>query len=823
MRYTIYEAASTLEELRKSYIVNRKSAGCGCPHLTAIMAPHRMNQTVQTARVQWLAGFALAAITLLAYLPVWHAGFIWDDDAYVTQNATLHDLAGLWRIWFQVGAVPQYYPLVHTTFWVEHHLWGLHPLGYHLDNVLLHVVGALLLACVLGRLQVPGAWLAAAIFALHPVQVESVAWVTERKNVLSGVFYFAAALAYLAFDPPGSMEGLSRRRWSYYWAALGLFLAALLSKTVTCSLPAALLLVRWWKNGRVVGRDVWPLLPFFALGVGLGLLTAWMEQHHVGAQGAEWSLTFADRCLVAGRAVWFYAGKLIWPAPLIFIYPRWTINAGLWWQWLFPAAAMGVVAGLWWRRRRFGYGPLVGVLFFIGTLGPALGFVNVYPMRYSFVADHFQYLASVGLMALAAAGVARILVHLRWWQRPAGYALCMVPLLGLAVFTWRQCGLYANAESLWRATLARNPTCWMAENNLGVELAARGNLAEAIQHYKRALQLEPDNAGAQSNLGGALTRQGKLPEAIQHCERALQLEPDNAKARCNLGTALTAQGKWAEAMQQYQQALQISPRFAGTYDALGNLLSAQGKVAEAVQQYQQALQLDPDSAKTRCDLGAALAAQGEWSEAILNYQRALQINPDYAEAHCNLGAALASQGRLTEAVQHYQRALELDTNYPEAHYNLGIALAAQRQAAAAIQEFERAVQLKPDYADAYDYLGALLVTQGKFAEAMQAFRQAVQVQPNSSKARYNLGLTLITEQRWDDAIEQLTRAVELKPDYALAHFNLGTALTQAGKSADALPHFRQALDLATTQGNAALAAAARAQLRSSPPASSQSP
>ncbi len=443
----------------------------------------------------WGFGLLLVAAVLLAYLPVWHAGFIWDDDVHVTQNATLNDLAGLWRIWFQVGAVPQYYPLVHTTFWVEHHLWGLHPLGYHLDNVLLHAAGALLLGCVLGRLQVPGSWLAAAIFALHPVQAESVAWVTERKNVLSGVFYFAAALAWLAFDPPGRVEGLRRRRWGYYWVALVLFAAALLSKTVTCSLPAALLLVRWWKNGRVAGRDVWPLVPFFALGVGLGLLTAWMENHHVGAHGAGWSLTFADRCLVAGRAVWFYAGKLIWPAPLIFIYPRWTINAGLWWQWLFPAAAMGVVAGLWWWRRRFGYGPLVGVLFFVGTLGPALGFVNVYPMRFSFVADHFQYLASVGLIVLAAAWIESRRQHLAAIFHLPSSIFYLLPVV-LAVLTWRQCGQYANLETLWRVTLARNPDCGLAHNNLGNLLARQGKQNEAIEHYERAVQLEPDAARA---------------------------------------------------------------------------------------------------------------------------------------------------------------------------------------------------------------------------------------------------------------------------------------------------------------------------------------
>ena len=347
----------------------------------------------------WILGLFLVAATVLAYQPVWHAGFIWDDDVYVTNNLTLRSVDGLRQIWCKLTATPQYYPLVHTSFWLEYHLWGLNPVGYHVVNVLLHALAAILLWRVLVRLQLPGAWLAAGIFALHPVAVESVAWVTERKNVLAAVFYFAAALAYLRGRRRERMaESKSGVSLRWYFLAFALFVAALLSKTTACSLPAAMLLVIWWKRGRIAGRDVWPLLPFFAAGVALGLVTSWLERTHVGAQGPEWAFSFPERCLIAGRAVWFYAGKLFWPANLTFIYPRWQINTGAWWQWIFPVAALAVVAVLWRLRRRIGRGPLVAVLFFGGTLLPALGFTNVYPMRYSFVADHFQYLASVGLI-----------------------------------------------------------------------------------------------------------------------------------------------------------------------------------------------------------------------------------------------------------------------------------------------------------------------------------------------------------------------------------------------------------------------------------------
>ena len=307
-----------------------------------------------------LLGWLLVLMTVVAYLPAFQAGFIWDDDQHVTENLTLRTFSGLGQIWGQTSATPQYYPLVHTSFWLEYHLWELNPMGYHVDNVLLHALAAVLLWRALVRLRAPGAWLAAGIFALHPVTVESVAWVTERKNVLSAVFYFAAALAWWRWDDPsaagGRVPGGGTRPTGWYIIAFALFVAALLSKTVTCSLPAALLLVIWWKRGRLTAGDVLPLLPFFGVGAGLGLLTSWLERTHVGAAGPEWAFSFFDRCLIAGRALWFYAGELCWPVNLMFSYPRWEINAGVWWQWLYPAAALAVVAGLWGRRRRWAAG-----------------------------------------------------------------------------------------------------------------------------------------------------------------------------------------------------------------------------------------------------------------------------------------------------------------------------------------------------------------------------------------------------------------------------------------------------------------------------------
>ena len=343
------------------------------------------------------AAALLFGSVLLAYLPALHGGLIIDDSGHIT-SARMQSLHGLWRIWFELGATTQYYPVLHSAFWIEHRLWGDAVLGYHLTNALLHAAAALLVVALVRRLSLPGAWLAGFLFALHPVCVETVAWISEQKNTLSAVFYLGAALLYLDFD--------RTRRKSRYGLALGLFALALMSKSVTATLPVALLVILWWRRGRLEWKRDWlPLIPWLALGASGGLFTAWVERRYIGAEGADFALTAVERCLVAGRALWFYAWKMVLPANLTFIYPRWRVDAAAWWQYLFPLAALAAAAGLWLaaRRRR---GPLAAFLFFAVTLLPALGFLNVYPFLYSFVADHYQYLASLGII-VPAGGRAR--------------------------------------------------------------------------------------------------------------------------------------------------------------------------------------------------------------------------------------------------------------------------------------------------------------------------------------------------------------------------------------------------------------------------------
>jgi tetratricopeptide (TPR) repeat protein len=637
-------------------------------------------------------GAVLVLATSLAYGPALRGGFVWDDDGYVTENPLLVAPDGLRRIWLSPTEIhpPQYYPLTYTTLWLERRLWGLEPRGYHLTNVVLHTTNALLLWALLARLAVPCAWLAAAVFALHPVHVESVAWVTERKNVLSGAFALAAALVYLRARPRSGA-------WGPTLAAL-LFLGAMLSKSVVCTLPGALLVVAWWQRGRIVRRDVGGVLPMLVVAVPLALLTVWMERTRGGAVGPDWDLTLVERVLVAGRALWFYLGKLVWPRDLAFTYPRWTIDSGVAWQWAFPVAAVAVAAALHLLRGRLGRGPLAAALYFGGTLLPALGFFNLYPMRYSFVADHFAYLASIGPIALAAALATRVTGALRGGAgRAVATGGAAALLLALGTLTWERSRVYESRETLWRDTLAKNPGAWLAHNNLGAELFARGDTEGALAHYREALRLRPDAAEAQNNAGNALLRLGKTADAVAHYREALRLRPVYAEAHTNLGLALAADGRSDEAFSHFTAAVRIRPAPPEAHYYLANALLERGEVDEAVTHYREAITLRPAFAEAHYNLANTLAGAGRVEEAIAHYEQALAARPRYFEARNNLGIALVRAGRADEAVPHYGAALALRPGSPDAHYNLGVALIQAGRAADAIPHFEAALRLAPGW------------------------------------------------------------------------------------------------------------------------------
>jgi tetratricopeptide (TPR) repeat protein len=617
----------------------------------------------------------LFALALVAYLPAMRGEFIWDDDGHVTKSE-LRLVAGLCRIWFEVGATQQYYPLLHTAFWLEHKLWGDHTLGYHIVNVLQHSIAACLVYFILVRLKIPGAVLAAAIFAVHPIEVESVAWITEQKNTLSAIFYLSAMRVYFEFD--------ERRQWVYYAIAFTLFVLGLLTKTVTATLPAAIPVIFWWQRGSINWkRDVLPLVPFFALGAVAGIVTAWIERTLIGAQGAPFEMSFLERCLLAGRAIWFYFFKLLWPSNLVFVYPRWQIDAAAWWQWMFPAAAVVMTVLLWTIRHRW-RAPLAGWLYFVGTLFPVLGFLNVFPFIYSFVADHFQYLAGLGVIVPTAAWLATTVNRLQASVRWTGQVACSVMVAVLAVCSMHQSAMYGNVVKLYETTIERNPTCWLAYNNLGAYLSFHEHEAKAEPLFREAVRLRPDYAEALMNLGVRMAKTGQPEQAIDLFKRALAARPDFYQAELSWGNALIDMKRPQEAIEHYRAAARLDPKAAMPQYNWGNTLLNLGDTPGAIEHYRSSLQLKPDFVEAHFNLGIVFARAGRFAEAVEQFRSAVELRPEYVDAHYNLGLALVALQRDTEAVEEFREVLRLDPKHITAQPELAKAYARLKRPADAI-------------------------------------------------------------------------------------------------------------------------------------------
>jgi tetratricopeptide (TPR) repeat protein len=697
-----------------------------------------------------LAAVLLVLLIGLAFAPVFRGGFIWDDDAHVTENPALRSGQGLLDIWIRPGATPQYYPLTFTSFWIERRLWGDQPAGYHAVNVVLHALNALLVWRLLRRLGAPGAWLAAALFALHPVQVETVAWVSERKNLLSTLFVLLALREWIKIlTLPVGRAGYTRL---LFW-----YLGALLSKTTAAMLPPAALLIAWWKNGRVTRRDLAALLPMAAIGLLFGLVTLWMEHTHIGARGPEWNLTPVQRILVAGRAFWFYLQKLAWPTELLFMYPRWNPARFEWTAWGYPAGFAALAALLWLGRaglpelgkglpelgkglpelgkglpglgqglpeRRpgpararpgpararpgpararpgLGRAPLAGLLLFAVLLFPALGFFNVYPQRYSYVADHFQYLACVVPLGFAAAALARLAARPRFLL--PGLSALLLGVLGTQ--THARARVFQEAESVWQDTLAGNPDCWAAHAHLGLIALARGDLAGARQRYGLALSIQPDAVEVLVNLGNLAMRQDHLLQAESWYTHALEINPGFPMAHFALGRLRLIQQQYPEARRHLEQAGRLRSLRPYAEFQLGNLAVAENRFEEAAGHYRAALRDKPDHPQAHNNLGICLVKLEEPDEALAAFHLALRYDPGMVEAMLNAARVLAGQSRYDEAAEACRQALARQPGNMKSHLLLIDTLATAGAWGEALAATERALQvarMQPDAAPSVD-------------------------------------------------------------------------------------------------------------------------
>ena len=626
-------------------------------------------------------------------------GFIWDDNTYVKVDP-VRDISGLWQIWFSPSALEEeghYWPITYTTFWVEHKLWGFAPTGYHIVNVLLHLANTLLVWHLLRRLAVPGVWVVAAVFAVHPLHVESVAWIFERKDVLSGLLYLSAALAWMRFvEQP--------RPGRYAWS-LALYAAALLSKSIAVTLPASLLICHWWKQGRVTSTDLFRLVPFFVVGlfIALGDLSSYRSVHH---KEFDFSLSI-ERTLIAARALWFYAGKLLWPTKLAVIYPRWDIHVADLLAWGYLVGAVALAVALWRFRPQVGRGPLAGALFFAITLSPTLGFVDYGYMDYAFVADRYQYLAGIGGMAVvigaAAYGIRRLS---GLWQKGAlGIAAVMLIVLGM--LTWRQASIYQDEEIFYRHIIKLNPQAPGAHRNLGNTLYKQGRYEEALEAYRGAAKLYPNYTKVHANLGKVLNKLERFEEAEIHLRRAIALDPKTKRRYHHLGNALYGQGRYEEALAAARVAVEQDPNYFDAHVSLGSILSALGRFEEAETHLRRAIALNPNEATAYSNMGIVLFYLGRNDEALQRFDQALSLDPNTKTIR-RLAHLRLEQQRYDEALKFFQLLIDIDPNDAATYSNMGIALYYLGRSAEALQRFDQALSLDPTLENARDNREAVL-------------------------------------------------------------------------------------------------------------------
>ena len=542
-----------------------------------------------SAARRFLPAAVILAAALLAYAPVLRAGFVWDDGVFLTDNPLIHASDGLHRFWFTTQQM-DYMPLMSSLLWFEWRLWGPNAAGYHVVNVLLHAASAVLLWRVLRRLKVPGAWLAGMLFALHPVAVQSVAWITERKNTLSMALYLASLLAWLRFEDGGSHHNGATKitphstlRTPHYLLSLGLFLLALLAKTSVVMLPVVLLLLSWWRRGKLTRQNVLRTVPFFALSLVLGLVTMWFQWHQWN-QGQNVvvrqmpSPDAASRVAAAGCIVWFYLCKLLLPARLCAIYPNWPAVGSSALSFLPVLLLAAATALLWAWRKRWGAGPLVAWTYFLVSLLPVLGFVHMSFMSLmsSMVADHLQYTAMPGILALAAALLARAAGGRAGILAGVIAAIC---LAAMGLLTFQRAGVFTSGRRLWADSVEKNPRSAVAWYALGTVRLGDRDLSEAIRCFNESLTLNPEYVMAYDNRGVACYYTGKYQEAIRDFGHAIALKPDDADAYNNRAIADFAVKDYPRALSDVSVAQRLGAHPPENF--LRDLAAAAGRPSPA--------------------------------------------------------------------------------------------------------------------------------------------------------------------------------------------------------------------------------------------------
>ena len=773
-----------------------------------------------------LATLAISLVVAVIYFPALQGDFVWDDVIF-SEEPVIHSPGGLGSIWFSPADIRyegHYWPLVYSSFWLEHKIWGLNPIGYHAVNILLHLANCLLLWRLLHRLAVPGALLIAGLFAVHPLHVESVAWIIERKDVLSGLFYLATALAWVRFN-----ESPVPKR---YALALALFTAGLLSKSVVVTLPVALLVWHWWQRGRITRADLLRLAPFAAVGVGVTLADL---SFYTSREPLDLGYSLAERTLIAARALWFYAGKLVWPTDLAVIYPLWEIDVRDPLGWTYLAAAIALAALLWFGRGRIGRGPLAGALFFAVTLAPMLGFIDFGYMQFSFVADRFQYLAGIGPLAVLTGGAAYGMGKLSVAFRAAAGAAAVAVVLLFGALTWRQAAIYADEVTLFGHVVALNPGARDAHLNLANALIKAGRNEEGLAAGRLAAEQRPESADAYSKLGLALLNLGRFEESGEAFGRALELDPKHKFAMQGVAELLRTQGRYQEAVEAYRAVLDRDRRYALAHGGLGAALFELERYEEAIGSLSTSVTIHPGApfgSGRHLLMGQAARALGQLDRAEEHLRQAVSIEPGLAPAILDLAGVLRAQGRHDEAAALISRARELRPNDPAYLQNFAERLRTEKRYDDALDTFREVLAISPDFALAYAGMGDTLFRMERYDESLEAMNRALSLQPDidmagslhglagqaahhlnrpDEAARHygaairrdpldtesidRLAMLRFGEQRYEAALALYQDLIELTPDSAQTYFNLGATLYYLDRHEEALHHFARAVEI----------------------------
>ncbi len=723
-----------------------------------------------------VCGGLLLAVGLVFGQTVQYKFVNFDDDGYVTDNPHVQQGVSVSSIYwaFTNRDCSNWHPLTWLSHILDYQLYGLRAGGHHLTNVLLHAANAILLFLVLWRMTGnlwPSAFVAA-VFAVHPLHVESVAWVAERKDVLSGLFFMLTLAAYLRYVRGGFSS-------VWYWTVAALFAFGLMAKPMLVTLPLVLLLLDYWPLGRMsaanpstdaVGKSfsvrrlrdlIVEKIPLFLLMIASCVATPFAQGEAVAELA---NLPLSSRIANALMSYVAYLGQSFWPENLAVYYPHpgYYSHPGNDYSATAATASLlllvGISAVAWIFRRKSPY-LLVGWLWFLGILVPVIGLVQVGAHA---KADRYMYLPQIGLCIAVAWGAERASRHWPYRRWVAGVTSALA-VISLAWCAWQQVSYWKDSETLWLHTLACTSDNWLAHNNVGNALTDLGQVDAAIAHYQAVLKIKPDYAETHSNLGNVLAGRGQVDAAIAHYQTALKIKPDFAKAHVNLSIALVGRGRIDEAIVHYKKALEIKSDFVDAHYNLGAILAGRGQIDEAIIHYQKALELKPDYAKAHYNLGNALAGRGRIDEAIIHYQKALEIKPDYVNAHFNLGNALAGCGRIDAAIAHYQKALELKPDYANVHNNLGIVLVDRRRIDEAIAHYQKALKIKPDYAEAHFNLGNALAVRDRLDEAIAQFQKALEIKPGYVDARRNLEVALSNQKIFLTALAEQRKLLRSRP------------------------------------------------------------